>query len=120
MRTGATEAAEDGPLALAVEERKLLLVRGARRSVGRRQEIAQHERLHGLGLALERQRLELGRRERSTASRERARPTTQISSSPARAISRAASAAVSPSTVYVLRKLAPTCPVKTRPSLTPM
>ena len=33
---------------------------------------------------------------------------TQISSSPARAIRRAASAAVSPSTVYVRRKLAPT------------
>ena len=45
---------------------------------------------------------------------------TQISSSPARAMRRAASAAVSPSTVYVRRKLAPTWPVNTRPSLTPM
>ena len=52
--------------------------------------------------------------------RARAPPETQISSSPARAINRAASAAVSPSTVYVLRKLAPTWPVNTRPSLTPM
>ena len=52
--------------------------------------------------------------------RESAPAETQISSSPARAIRRAASAAVSPSTVYVLRKLAPTWPVNTRPSLTPM
>ena len=62
---------EDGPFALAVEERKLLAnVRGLG-SVGRRQEIAQHEGLHGLGLALEQQRLELGGCERSTAARER-------------------------------------------------
>ena len=45
---------------------------------------------------------------------------TQISPSPARAIRRAASAAVSPSTVYVLLYGAPTWPVNTRPSLTPI
>ena len=52
--------------------------------------------------------------------RENALDDTLISSSPARAIRRAASAAVSPSTVYVLRNDAPTWPVNTRPSLTPM
>ena len=85
-----------------------------------REQLAQHDRVHRLALPLELERLELGRLERAPPPRANAADETQISSSPARAIRRAASAAVSPSTVYVLRKLAPTWPVKTRPSLTPM
>ena len=118
IRTGATGRREDRPLTLAVDERQLH-VRCASRSGRLGKELAEHERLDGLALPLDRERLELGRLERAPPPRASAPAETQISSSPARAIRRAASAAVSPRTVYVRRKLAPTWPVNTRPSLTP-
>src|SRR4029079_8526223 len=41
---------EDRPFALAIEERELLANVGGLRSLGCRQEFAQHEGLHGFGL----------------------------------------------------------------------
>ena len=71
MRTGATEAPRTARSRSRSKNGSSSRTSAARGSLGRRQEIAQHEGLHGLGLALERQWLELRGRERSTAARER-------------------------------------------------
>ena len=112
--------AEDGPLALAIDERKLLVGTSAGSGLsGAARSSPSTNAWTGSALPLS----DSGSSSvdaNDPPPRESAPAETQISSSPARAMSRAASAAVSPSTVYVLRKLAPTWPVKTRPSLTPM
>ena len=100
-RTGATDAAKDRSLPLAVDKGKLFLFRIARRRLG--PEAAEDDRLDGLALSLHREGLELRRLEAGAASAANADDATHTSSSPERAMRRAASAAVSPSTVYVLR-----------------
>ena len=65
--------AEHCPLALAVDERAARPQRRRLRSLGRGEELAEDERLDGLGLPFERERLELRRLERRRR-RARARP----------------------------------------------
>ena len=71
MRTGATEAPSTARSRSRSTNGSSSRASAGSGSLGRREELAEHERLHGLGLALERQRLELRGRERSTAARER-------------------------------------------------
>ncbi len=111
--------AEHCPFALAIDERKLVLGgRTARALSGAARSSPRTNAWTGSAFPLS----ESGSSSvdsNDPPPRVSAPAETQISSSPARAMSRAASAAVSPRTVYVRRKLAPTWPVNTRPSLTP-
>ena len=119
IRTGATDAPSTARSRSRSTNGSSSWAVGGLGPLGCGEELAENERLDGLAFPLSVSGSS-SVDSNDPPPRVSAPAETQISSSPARAMSRAASAAVSPSTVYVRRKLAPTWPVNTRPSLTPM